>query len=115
MAQDGLSSQSRGHGGPAKLRLTRWKQQVKSWRSLWRRSATAGHPRAVRISERNASALPPTATSTMKMKKLVAATAEPALFCPLPDALPGAEDPPGVAPGDGVTSPTAGAAVGVGV
>jgi len=69
----------------------------------------------VRISERNASALPPTATSTMKMKKLVAATAEPALFCPLPDALPGAEDPPGVAPGDGVTSPTAGAAVGVGV
>jgi len=69
----------------------------------------------VRISERIASALPPTATSTMNTKKLVAATAEPALLCPLPDALPGAEDPLGIAPGDGVTAPLARVAVGVGV
>jgi len=57
-----------------------------------------------------ASALPPTATSTMNTKRLVAATAEPASLCLPPDALAGAEDGLGVASGD-----VAGVGVAVGV
>jgi len=68
-----------------------------------------------RISERIANALPPTATSTMTTKRLVAAAAEPAPLCPAPDALAGAEDEFGVASGDGVSAPIAGVDVADGV
>ena len=60
-----------------------------------------------------ASALPPTATSTMNTKRLVAATAEPASLCLPPDALAGAEDELGVGSGDAATAGV-GVAVGVG-
>src|SRR5262249_56946024 len=83
------------------------------WRRL--RCATAGYSRVARISERIANALPPTATSTMTTKRLVAAAAEPAPLCPAPDALAGAEDELGVASGDDVSAPIAGVDVPDGV
>lgn len=58
-----------------------------------------------------ASALPPTATSTMNTKRLVAATAVPASLCLPPDALAGAEDGLGIASGDTATAPIAGVGV----
>jgi len=77
--------------------------------------ATARHSREARISERMANALPPTATSAMSTKRVVAATAEPALLL-VPDALAGPDDGLGVTSGDSVTAAIAwvGVADGVG-
>ena len=61
-----------------------------------------------------ATALPPTATSTMNTKRLVAATAEPASLRLPPDAFAGAEDGLGTASGDPATAPIAGLGVAVG-
>src|SRR5215472_18516323 len=62
-----------------------------------------------------ASALPPTATSTMNTKRLVAATAERVSPCLGPDAVAGAEDALGIASGDAATAPSAGLCVDFGV